>query len=287
MVKDRMKFGAVHLEVTHKEKSLWFYRDIIGLQLRKENGYLEMGTDTETLVVLHPTAKLPKKHGYSGLYHFAIHLQSEAEFARVLARLISNRYPVSPTDHTISKAIYLDDPDGITVEITFETPGRFSRYIAKNGRLLSLDTDGTERLASAPLDVGSLMQIVPHDGIQKPLPVDTVIGHIHLYVGDLQKANEFYKKIGFEEHYFVPRMKFADLSAGGVFKHRMAINTWQGLHAPQPPDGTARMKHFTIKYVSENGLKSALANVPEFEKTDEGYVVSDPSGTRIILTTED
>ncbi|MEA5126938.1 MAG: hypothetical protein VB074_02020 [Proteiniphilum sp.] len=51
MTKDRMKFGAAHLEVTHKEKSLWFYRDIIRLQLRKENGYLAMGTDTETLVI--------------------------------------------------------------------------------------------------------------------------------------------------------------------------------------------------------------------------------------------
>lgn len=287
MVKDRMNFGAVHLEVTHREKSLWFYRDIIGLRLRKENGYLEMGTDTETLVVLHPTAKLSGKHGYSGLYHFAIHLQSEAEFARVLARLISKQYPISPTDHTISKAIYLNDPDGITVEITFETPERFSEYIVKNGRFLSLDRDGTERLSAAPLDVGTLMQIVPHDGIQKPLPADTVIGHIHLYVGNLEKANDFYKQIGFEEHSFSPQIKFADLSAGGVFKHRMAINTWQGLNAPQPPDGTARMRHFTIKYVSEEGLKSALANVSKFEKTDKGYIVFDPSGTRIILTTGD
>lgn len=285
MVKDRIKFGAVHLEITNKEKSLWFYRDIIGLRLRKENGYLEMGTDTETLVILHPTAKLPKKHGYSGLYHFAIHLQSEAEFAGVLARLISERYPISPTDHTFSKAIYLDDPDGFTVEITFETPARFSEYIIKNGRFLSLGTDGTERLASASLDVATLMQLVPRDGVQKPLPTGTVIGHIHLYVGDLGKANDFYKQIGFEEHYFSPQIKFADLSAGGIFKHRMAINTWQGLNTPQPPAGMARMRHFTIKYVSEDGLKSALANVPEFEKTDEGYVVSDPSGTRIILTT--
>lgn len=283
MGKDRIQFGAVHLEVTDREKSLWFYRDVIGLRLRKENGYLEMGTELETLVVLHPVAKHPKKHGYSGLYHFAIHPQSEVEFARILVRLISKRHPISPTDHTLSKAIYLDDPDGITVEITYETPERFSHYEERGGRLLCIDVDGTERLSAAALDVESLLNIAPHDGLEKPLANDTVIGHVHLFVGDIEKAQDFFKQIGFEEHFLSTRIKFGDMSAGGIFKHRMAINNWQGFNAPQAPAGSAGMRHFIIKYVTEDGLKSALANVP-YEKTEEGYVVYEPSGTKIILT---
>lgn len=285
MEKETAKYGAIHLEITNREKSLQFYRDTIGLKLRNENGYLEMGTETETLLVLHPIAKQSKRNGYSGLYHFGIHLQTEIEFARILARMIENRIPISPTDHTLSKALYLEDPDGFTVEITLETPERFSHY-ESNGRMFSaIAKDGTSKNASAPLDVESLLKIAPMDDLQKPLPVGTVIGHLHLHVGDLKASYEFYTKLGYEEHFLASEIQFADLGLGGAFKHRMAINTWQGLNAPQPPEGTAKMQHFTIRFTTEEGLKTALQNVGKFEKIDDSYIIKDPSGTQIILTT--
>ncbi|AWW32810.1 hypothetical protein DN752_23175 [Echinicola strongylocentroti] len=286
MEKETAKYGAVHLEITDKEKSLQFYRDIVGLKLRNENDSLEMGTETETLVVLHPVANQPKLKGHSGLYHFAIHPQTETEFARILARMIESRYLIAPTDHTISKAIYLDDPDGITVEITLETPERFSHY-ELNGRMFSaIAKDGTAKSASAPLDVESLLKIAPMDNLQNPLAVGTVIGHMHLYVGNLNASYDFYSKLGFEEHYLASEIQFADFSLGGTFKHRMGVNTWQGLNAPQAPDGTAKMRHFTIQYTTKNGLETALQNVGQFEKTDDYHLVKDPSGTKIRLTAE-
>lgn len=284
MNNDILKYGPVHLDITHKDRSVAFYRDLIGLQVKKDDGYVEMGTDTDTLLVLHPVAKSAKKMGHSGLYHFAIHPQTEAEFARILARLLQSRYKISPTDHTISKAIYLDDPDGITVEITFETPWRFDRYESNGSGLTAIDVDGNRRNASDYLDQDIVFEQLPVDSINKPLPSDTVIGHLHLHVADLDEAFFYYRKLGFSEHYYIPSIQFADLSAGGVFKHRMGVNVWQGSGAPPAPEHTARMRHFSIVYNTEASLQQVLKNVGDYEKTDEGYAVCDPSGTKIILT---
>ena len=128
MAQELATFGAVHLNITNLQRSVSFWTDNIGMKVRNATAeYTELGTDKNTLVVLYPTAKTPFKNGYSGIYHLAIHPATEGEFARVLARLIAKRYPISPTDHTMSKAIYMTDPDGITVEITLETPERLER----------------------------------------------------------------------------------------------------------------------------------------------------------------
>ena len=197
MTQELATFGAVHLNVTNLERSISFYKDYIGMKVRNvTDDYTEMGTDKNALVVLYPTAQRPFMNGYSGLYHLAIHPSNEVEFARVLQRLIAKRYRISPTDHTISKAIYLEDPDGITVEITLETPERFKRYDFKNG-LQAVDTDGTMRSGAAPLDVELVLKALPDNQIVHELPYDSKIGHIHLYVSNLESALQFYKNLGF------------------------------------------------------------------------------------------
>ena len=140
MAQELATFGAVHLNITNLERSISFWKDYIGLNVRNvTTEYTELGTDKNTLVVLYPTAKTPFKNGYSGIYHLAIHPSNEGEFARVLARLIAKRYPISPTEHTMSKAIYMEDPDGITVEITLETPERLERLDFSNGAPKAID----------------------------------------------------------------------------------------------------------------------------------------------------
>lgn len=75
----------------------------------------------------------------------------------------------------------------------------------------------------------------------------------------------------------------ADLGAGGAFKHRLAINTWQGEGVPQSPPGTARMRYFTIRFASQDLLNAALRTLPAAEPRAEGYLVRDPSGSQIML----
>lgn len=83
-------------------------------KVQATSGSIELGTETESLIVLHGGAPAPVGQGYSGLYHVALHTSDQRDFARLLKRFSDLRYPCSPTDHTFPKAIYLDDPDGST-----------------------------------------------------------------------------------------------------------------------------------------------------------------------------
>jgi len=280
-------FGAVHLNVTDLNRSVSFWVDHIGMRVRNTTpGYTELGTEKSTLVVLYPTAKTAFKNGYSGLYHLAIHPPTEGEFARVLARLIAKRYPISPTDHTMSKAIYMEDPDGITVEITLETPERLERVEFGNRGPVAIDRDGTVRSASAPLDVESVLKTLPDNDLSKGLPGGTKVGHVHLYISNLDNANQFYKNLGFQQNMYQPKYGAADLGAGGAFGHRVALNTWQSLNKPQAPEGTAGMRFFTIIFDTHERLEHALEFLPSATKEHNGYMVFDPSGNKILLQSD-
>ncbi len=277
-------FGAVHLDVTAAERSLAFWRDRVGLQLRAEaNGALHLGTDEETLLVLHPGATAPARRGHAGLYHLAIHLPNEGEFARVLARLFARRTSMSPTDHVFSKAIYLDDPDGIGLEFTLETPERLRSVRMTPTGPEVIDASGRKRSGRDPLDVREVLSHLPDRDLDRPLPVGTKIGHIHLHVGDIAANHRFYgDTLGFiEANDFGSGV---DFHANGRFKHRMAINVWQGVGVTQPPAGTAGLRHFTIRFDTSERLQDALDRVASAEPHPDGHLVRDPAGNAMVLT---
>ncbi|HWS50636.1 MAG TPA: hypothetical protein VN241_06470, partial [Microbacterium sp.] len=85
---DAITFGTVHLEVTDLSRSTAFWRDVVGLVERSSGDHVELGTPTETLISLYPGARAGFQNGYSGIYHPAIHAPNEAEFARIVLRLI-------------------------------------------------------------------------------------------------------------------------------------------------------------------------------------------------------
>jgi catechol 2,3-dioxygenase len=285
MTHDLISLGPVHLEVTNPERSARFWQDIVGLELRENTGEgVELGTRDETLVVLHGGAQAPFQRGHSGLYHLAIHAPTEPDFARILARMLRQRYRIGPTDHTMSKAIYLKDPDGIEVEITLETPERLRSFQIKGGRPVAVAADGTVRDGSAPLDIQSVLSTLPAGESEAPLAIGTKVGHVHLYTANLEAAHDFYKRLGFVPANYWADLHGADLGAGGPFKHRIAINTWQGEGAPQSPPGTARMRHFTVRFESQAQLDAALHSNPAAEQRADGYLVSDPSGNKVLLT---
>lgn len=276
-------FGPVHLEVTDRGRSLRLWRDVVGLKVRGDGASVELGTDADTLVVLHPVASRPAQRGQSGLYHLAIHLPSEPEFARVLARLIERGVPISVVDYVMSKAIYLNDPDGLGLEFTLETPERMDDYSVAPGRVAVIDAESHDRSGSDPL-LAAVLSKLPDLDVARPLPADAKIGHVHLHVGNLQAAYEFYKGLGFSKNTIFPELGTGDLGAGGLSKHRIGLNIWQGHNAPQAPFGTARMRHFTLRFVSLDRLDAALRRAPHAEKHADEYVVHDPSGNRIVLT---
>lgn len=278
-------FGAVHLEVTDVARSTSFWHQVTGLHIRtEESDRVELGTAGETLVVLHGGAS----HGFllrhSGLYHLAIHPPSEVEFARILQRLIAARWKFSPVDHVMSKAMYLNDPDGITVEITLETPQRLRELIVVDNVVRAINVDGELESGYEPFDLTAMLATLEDQPRQELVGAGTRIGHMHLYVADLLDAYQFYRSLGFTQALWTPHIGIGDLGAGGAFNHRIAVNTFQGVGAPQSPAGTARMRNFTIRLDTPDRLDQVLGALPhDVTETENGFLLADPAGNRLVL----
>jgi catechol 2,3-dioxygenase len=281
---DFITFGPVHLEVRDAERTARFWQQVAGFEKRTSDGDgIEVGTTDETLLVLHGGAQTPYRKGHSGLYHVAIHSPSARDFARLLKRFLDLQYPIGPTDHTFSKSIYLDDPDGINIEFTLETPERFKGVRVVGNRITFVGTDGVERSGGYALDLEQVFQVYEEGSDKKPAAKGTKVGHLHLYVGDLDRSYEFYKRLGMKSARYWPPMQAGDLGAGGAFDHRIAINTWQGVGAPPSPAGTARMRHFELRFDTLERLQAALAANPSAVDDGDAYALTAPSGIKLRL----
>jgi catechol 2,3-dioxygenase len=285
---ETLAHGAVHLDVTDLPRALAFWRDLLGLtDLGEADGVARLGAGGRELIVLHAGAARGPQRGHSGLYHVALHLPDEREFARVLARLGAARYPQAPTDHIFSKASYLDDPDGIGLELTLETVDRVAEMSVRGSEFLIVDRDGRRRRPVEPLDTEEVLSHLGDATLDAPLPAATKVGHVHLHVADLDAANAFYRdQLGFAEHTFL-LLGMADLHTGGRFPHRLALNVWQGKGAPQPPAGTAGLRHFTIVARDDAGLAATLSRLEaagvEIESEGDAHFARDPAGNRFQL----
>jgi catechol 2,3-dioxygenase len=287
---DRITYGPVHLNVTDPRGSLEFWRDLIGMQaIDTDDDGIALGSGGQALLVLHPGAQRGVGRAEAALYHLAIHLPDPGEFARALARLIVARVPQSPTDHIFSQATSLHDPDGIMLELTLETPERFRSLEIGRDEVVMFDSHGRRRGPTEALDVEAALS---HLGDRDPfaaLPAGVVVGHVHLHVPDLPAAFAFYRDVvGFDEHAYMVPYGMADLSAGGAFPHRIALNNWHGLGARQPRPGTAGLRHFELvlrEPGADLGLaaRASAAGTPA-ERAESGrLVLRDPAGNRIVI----
>ncbi len=285
-------YGAVHLNVVDIQRSLGFWRDLIGLgEIPSSGQEVRLGVGGRALVVLHPGASRPVGRGHAGLYHLAIHVPDAREFARTLVRIGEARVPQSPTDHIFSKATYLNDPDGILLEVTLETPERYrSMELGPGpGTPYMVDSDGQRRAPTEPLDVAAAVAPLGHGDASGALSEESYIGHVHLHVPDLRAANDFYRDVvGFKEHVFMGGFGMADLSAGGAFPHRLAVNNWHGPTAIQPAPGTAGMGHYELLLREQGGLAALTERAREaggeaLQTSEQAVALSDPAGNRIVL----
>lgn len=282
--------GPVHLDVIDGDRSLSFWQGLLGLELLvRTDDEISVGAGGRVLLILHPGAERPALRGHAGLYHVAVHVPDAAEFAYVLARLSSAHYPNSPTEHVFSKATYLDDPDGIGVEITLETPERVKEVdLSVPGRPELIDEDGNRLPPVGHLDLEETMSHLEEGEADRPLKAGTWIGHVHLHVNDLAEARNFYSELcGFPVGLDTPEIGMLDVHFEGRFRHRIAFNVWQGLNAAQPPDGTAGLRHFTLVFPGDPELKAALSRLEvgghPSEATPDGSVVHDPAGNALLL----
>src|SRR3954464_7462259 len=187
---DDLRLGPVHIAVTDLERSIPFYEDSIGLRLhRRENGTAVMGAGDADLVYLEerPDARPAGRH--AGLYHYALLHPSREELARAAQRLLVTRTPISgASDHGISEAIYLPDPDGNGIELA-----------ADRGRERWGDLSDPTTIGPAPLDMNDLLGMVEGEEPRAHADPGLAVGHIHLHVGDVDRGLAFYRDvIGFD-----------------------------------------------------------------------------------------
>ena len=285
---DLFTYGPVHLNVTDGVRSRAFWEGVAGLEPTAHDGDgIALGAGTHTLVVLHPGATQPTQPGHSGLYHLALHVPDAAAFGRTLLRVAAARYHQAPTDHITHWATYLDDPDGIQLEVAFETIERVARYESGPEWPLIVDTEGRQRNAVEALDVEHVLTVGGDTDPSQPMAPGTIVGHLHLHVDDLAAAQHHWAEVvGMTRNVEGPRIGFADLSAGGRFPHRMAVNTWQRPGTPAP-EGTAGLRHFATQWSSQNAMEGAMARLDAAGRIvgthADAVMAVDPSGNRFTL----
>lgn len=283
------RLGPVHLTVASLERQLAFYQQAVGFTLHwREEGRAGLGAGREDLLVLTELVGARRSRGTTGMYHFAILVPNRRELARCIARLIQLRVPQAPTDHTMTETTYLDDPEGNNIEIYADTP-EDGTWGMENGEFVARDKNGVLRSGRDPLDLDELMEnLLPGDRLDAPLPSETKIGHIHLFVSDVDKAMHFYRDVlTFGEQFHTPQIGF--VSAGG-YHHHIGVNSWIGRGAPSAPPGSTGMRYYTVVLPDRAELERlatrlTAAGIP-IERTSEGVMVADPSQNRLLLTVE-
>ncbi len=280
------RLGPVHLQVADLDRSLKFYEGTLGLAVLRRHGshaaLAPYGHDA-TLIELHerPGARPAPHRGRIGLYHFAILLPSRPALGRFVRHLGEIDARAGSADHLVSESVYLQDPDNLGIEVYADRPRATWRRV---GRELMMATD--------PLDVAGLLHAAgaePWTG----MPPGTVMGHIHLHVGEIAPASAFFSDaFGFDRtvwHY--PGALF--LAAGG-YHHHLGTNTWAGHGATPPTEQDAQLLEWTIELPGTDAVGAAAESLRRaghpveqtHRRADElSLLAQDPWGTHIRLKT--
>src|SRR5919201_5575221 len=237
------RMGPVHLTVSDLERSVDYYRRVVGLDvLGQDAGRASLGADSTALLGLVEEPAAQPSDGYTGLYHFALLQPDRPSLARWLAHAVRDRVTLTGlSDHYVSEAIYLRDPDHHGIEIYADRPRE--RW---EGQVM-------QRMTTVPLDVEDLLgelddpASAPFDGLAE----GTTVGHVHLRVADVDDTVGFYRDVlGFELMAQLGRTA-AFLSAGG-YHHHIGANTWESAGAAAPPPGTATLRRAAIVLPDED-----------------------------------
>lgn len=259
---------AVRLNVRDVEAVSSFYQDVLGLEpITKVDQSVTLGVSGKSLVYLdgNPLLK-PRDPRQAGLFHTAFLMPNRAHLASWLGHVAANRIPLQgASDHVVSEAIYLADPEGNGIEVYADRPMAEWR-----------DKAGNIRMATDPLDLQSLLDAhgdTPWSGF----PDQGIIGHVHLQVGDTKAAEAFYNGVlGFE---VTSRYPGASFFGSGGYHHQLAANVWNSRGADTRDPSMAGLSEVTLKVTGRE--RDAI------QERAGGNDLTDPWGTRFVLTIQD
>jgi Predicted ring-cleavage extradiol dioxygenase len=235
---DETHIGRVRLQISDLDRSIAYYEKVLGLKvIERSSGSAQLGPKDENVVLIEliekPGVRQVSRRGLLGLYHFAVLIPERASLGRFVVHLSEIGAYAGMSDHLVSEAVYLTDPDGLGIEVYADRPRESWKA-----------TDRQITMTTKPLDVQSVVAAAngkKWDGA----PKGTRIGHVHFYVGDIEQAESFYHKaLGLDKIVWnYPGALF--MSAGG-YHHHVGVNTWaEG--APTATDDDARLLDWELK----------------------------------------
>lgn len=248
------RLGRVRLRVASLERSLPFYEQVLGFRILHRDGdvaVLGAHGDDAPLVELHARegVRAVPRRGLLGLYHFAILLPDRASLGRFIAHLARIGAQAGMSDHFVSEAVYLQDPDNLGIEVYADRPRDAWQH---RGRELTMTTE--------PLDVRAVVD-AGMGATWAGMPAGTTLGHVHLHVGDIERGSRFYHDgLGFDRMVWsYPGALF--LAAGG-YHHHLGTNTWAA-HAPPAGDDDARLLDWEVVVPAAGDVEAAAASLRE------------------------
>jgi catechol 2,3-dioxygenase len=277
-----LRIGSAQLDVADLGRSAEFYERTLGLPLiSREQDRALLGTDAqrpalELRALDQPTPLSPRS---TGLFHVAWLHPSRAALAETVRRVAGARWPIDgASDHGVSEALYLSDPDGLGIEIYADRP-RETWQRPPDGHgvvMVTLPLDLDDLLAQAPGNPG------------ESVATGTTIGHVHLKVADVPRATAFYRDVlGLEEQALLPSAAF--LSAGG-YHHHIGLNSWQSRGESATPQSAPGLREIGFELGSERGLEALRQDLttamPDSLRSPDGGAVTleDPDAIRLAFS---
>jgi catechol 2,3-dioxygenase len=277
---DETHVGHVTLQVSDLQRSVEYYSDVLGMAVldrRDTVARLGVGATGQPLAVLQEKRGIGRapRAGRFGLYHFAVLLPDRPSLGRFAAHLFASGVRPGMADHAVSEALYLTDPNGLGIEVYAD---RSRGSWTQNRNELVMVTE--------PLDIADVIASGKGNSWRE-MPEGTVMGHIHLHVGDINRAEAFYHAtLGFDKTVWsYPGALF--VSAGG-YHHHVATNVWSP--GPSAGEQEARLLEWELIVPSAEEAARVARRLAEagYAATDEGnsWTTADPWGTRVRIVGE-
>lgn len=276
---DATALGPVRLRVGDLDAMAAFYRRAVGLHdLGAGDGVVRLATLAGVPVVelVGDPSAAPRPPRTTGLFHVAILLPGRADLALALHRVSGAGWAFTgASDHLVSEALYLDDPEGNGIEIYRDRPREEWEY-----------RDGELVMATLPLDLDGVLRALDPGAVDEGVPDGTVVGHVHLQVRDIPEAEAFYHGVlGFDP--VVRGYPGALFVSAGGYHHHLGLNTWGTRGAPPPPPGARGLDRYRVALPSAADVDAVAGRLAgaghEVAATEEGPSALDPSGNRVVL----
>jgi len=266
----------VEIKVSDLQRSLTFYQEVIGFNvLHQESHKATLTADGHTalITIVQPDTVEEKLSMTTGLYHFALLLPTRRDLANIITHFHEKGVYLGASDHAVSEALYLNDPDHNGIEVYADRPENVWDW-----------HQDQVNMVTEPLNIRSILE--EGDGNWDGLPSGTVMGHIHLSVSNLAEAEQFYTKgLGYD---IVARYGSQALFIStGRYHHHIGLNTWHSENAPKLGENQVGLKTFSLRLDNEEQASMMKANLRTIGARvidiDGGFQTEDPAGNVVLL----